>query len=288
MILSTKFKAAKQPCVIAGCCKSEHYICSNNECNNRICKKCFDGTNGKPTVLTPPSTLDDQVMDDNNDDKEDDDEDYNPFESSNSGSSYKTADCDEDSEEFSLFRVDDDNDESVESMTPRELTLAEQVMQAQLDHDFDAIGQDAEGFDNDYLPDQFDEFVIDSGYLPRDERDDDDGYDSDESMQGSDASERVDEGMVTTNAGQLPTTVLERVSNKARRVPGHVLLNQAGTLLQRNNHQITGKYNQTGFIQRMVSTIAGKSMPLVYLLATCFPRHWYASSTREQTGEERV
>ena len=285
MILSTNFKAAKRQCVIAGCCESEHYICSNNQCENRICKKCFDGTNGQPTVLTPPSTLDDQAAGDNSDDEDEDDVDYNPFDSSDSDSSYKTAECDEDSEDSSLFS---DDDESVESVTPHELTLAEQVMQTQLDHDFDAIGQDAEGLDEDYSPDHLNEFVIDSGYLPRDGREDDDSCDSDESMQASDASERIDEGMVATNAGQLPTTVLERISNKARRVPGHVLLNQAGTLLQRNNHQITGKYYQTGFIQRLVSTISGMSIPLLYLLATCFPRHWYASSTRDKTGEKRV
>ena len=127
MILSTTFKAAKRQCVIAGCCEDEHYICSNNECDNRICKKCFDALNGQPTVLTPPSTLDDQATGDNSEDDEDDDMDYSPFESSDSDSSYKTADCDEDLEEFFVYS---DDDESVESVTPHDLTFAEQVMQA--------------------------------------------------------------------------------------------------------------------------------------------------------------
>ena len=77
--MTTKFKEAKQTCMLEGCCGNEHYICSNNQCNSHICKKYFDSISGKPTVLTPPFHLDDDEINEpasNNEyGKEDEDKD---------------------------------------------------------------------------------------------------------------------------------------------------------------------------------------------------------------------
>ena len=60
--------------------------------------------------------------------------------------------------------------------------------------------------------------------------------------------------------------------------PLHILFNQVGSLLQRYNKSISPKQVQRNFIQRIVSTIEGSSFPLMYLMGSCFPRHFYASS----------
>ena len=79
-----------------------------------------------------------------------------------------------------------------------------------------------------------------------------------------------------TNAGDFPYTHLHKSS--ARAVPCHVLFNQAGVLCTRYNKRINGTNMQRNFLQRIVSTTAGTSMPLLYMMATCFPRHFYASA----------
>ena len=82
-----------------------------------------------------------------------------------------------------------------------------------------------------------------------------------------------------TKSGDFATVTLEREG--ASVFPCHVLFNQAASLCTRYNKKITGTQAQQNFIQRIVSTIQGTSVPLMYLMATCFPRHFYASSTAD-------
>lgn len=63
-------------------------------------------------------------------------------------------------------------------------------------------------------------------------------------------------------------------------MPCHVILNQAGTVLQRHNHRISGSNAQTNFVQRMVATAPGESYPLLYMLGMLFPRHFYAEASK--------
>ena len=85
-----------------------------------------------------------------------------------------------------------------------------------------------------------------------------------------------------TDAGQLPSMAFSKRSNQLFSVPSHVLLNQAATCCQRRNAQIKGSLAQQNFIQRVVSRVHGSSFPLLYLMATLFPRHYYAASTHDK------
>ena len=86
----------------------------------------------------------------------------------------------------------------------------------------------------------------------------------------------------TTDAGQLPSTTFSKRSNELFSVPSHVLLNQAATCCQRQNAQISGSLAQQNFVQRVVSRVFGSSFPLLYLMGTLFPRHYYAASTNDR------
>ena len=88
----------------------------------------------------------------------------------------------------------------------------------------------------------------------------------------------------TTNAGEPMMEVLHREEDEAelgRSFPMHVLFNQAGSLCTRYNRRITGTQSQTNFVQMLVSTIRGVAMPLLYFMATLFPRHFWCSATHE-------
>ena len=61
--------------------------------------------------------------------------------------------------------------------------------------------------------------------------------------------------------------------------PCYILFNLAGVCLIRYNCRIEGTWAQQGFIQRLVSTVLGVSMPLLYLMAACFPLHFYLQSS---------
>ena len=82
-----------------------------------------------------------------------------------------------------------------------------------------------------------------------------------------------------TSSGDFAPVTMPREGNWSS--PLHILFNQVGSLLQRYNKSISPKQVQRNFIQRIVSTIEGSSFPLMYLMGSCFPRHFYASSTAD-------
>lgn len=255
MIISGRSGKAKCTCMVPGCSDKEHYICTNVDCESRLCMKCFNSLNGALTTVCPSKLQSEATQDtgtgdessaDNNDDILDSEEEYDSSED----------------DDFTYHSSDDDD--SVESVT--HLTFRDQVQDS-------AAGQ----FDA-YSGDPLDEFLVDSGVILPDEDDNTREFDGEDDP----ASQRP--GLFSTNAGVLPQTVLQRQSKWATSVPGHVLFNQVGSCLQRHNHRMTGKYFHSSFIQRMVSTVDGSSFPLLYLLATCFPRHWYASSTKDSAA----
>ena len=74
----------------------------------------------------------------------------------------------------------------------------------------------------------------------------------------------------TTTAGDVAFTVHEE-RPKGQYVSGHVIMNQCGSLLNRNEKQISGYRSQKQFIQRIASTCPGKSLPLLYPEGMMFP-----------------
>lgn len=66
------------------------------------------------------------------------------------------------------------------------------------------------------------------------------------------------------------------------RVPMHVLFNQAGRLCSRRDKQIEGTMIQKNFVQKLVSTIKGYAVPILYFHAMLFPRHFFASATQDK------
>jgi len=86
----------------------------------------------------------------------------------------------------------------------------------------------------------------------------------------------------TTDAGQLPSLAIIKRRNDLFSVPSHVILNQAATCCQRQRAQIKGSLAQQNFVQRVVSRVFGSSFPLLYLMGTMFPRHYYAAATHDK------
>jgi hypothetical protein len=76
--------------------------------------------------------------------------------------------------------------------------------------------------------------------------------------------------MPTTNAGGRPLRVIPQGDGR-KSVPGHIILNNCGTLLVRRRHKLCGSKRQQNFLQRIVSTSPSKCVPLVYPEAMLFP-----------------
>ena len=113
-----------------------------------------------------------------------------------------------------------------------------------------------------------DDFLTDSNYNPIDGT--------------GDNEDDLRDSMPATNAGGFAHTVLSR--NKTKTVPVHVLFNQAGSVCTRYNKRIKGSQVQQNFIQRIISTIQGFSVPLLYLMGMCFPRHFYLSAKHDPSA----
>ena len=64
-------------------------------------------------------------------------------------------------------------------------------------------------------------------------------------------------------------------------VPMHVLFNQAGRMCTRFNKEIKGTRVQQGFVQKLVSTIYGYSIPILFFHAMLFPKHFWCNSRFE-------
>ena len=92
--------------------------------------------------------------------------------------------------------------------------------------------------------------------------------------------EDVDTDVIpTTDASDMPYTINECEQEGNEYVHGHVILNQACTLLSRHNKDIVGYKNQKNFIQRLASTTVGDSIPLLYPEAMLFPSIFYMMDT---------
>ena len=82
--------------------------------------------------------------------------------------------------------------------------------------------------------------------------------------------EVVPEDIPTTLAGDIPFNVDETVP-RVMKVSGHVIMNQCGSLLNRNERDITGYRSQKHFLQRIASISHDTTIPLLYPEAMLFP-----------------
>jgi hypothetical protein len=79
----------------------------------------------------------------------------------------------------------------------------------------------------------------------------------------------------TTNAGEFAFEVEEEIPDDRVHISGHVILNQCGSVLTRKKHQIKGSKLQEWFLQRIVATLNGKSVSLLYPEGMIFPSIFY-------------
>ena len=92
-------------------------------------------------------------------------------------------------------------------------------------------------------------------------------------------NEEVRTNIFTTDAGQQAKNIgfaqdYAGVTGNVK-IAGHVILNQCGTLLTRQKYQLKGSSRHKYFIQKLVATCKGTSIPLMYPEATMFPSiHW--------------
>ena len=91
----------------------------------------------------------------------------------------------------------------------------------------------------------------------------------------SESEDEVDEAydlfIPSSDAGELAYEVEEANPQYGVQVSGHVLLNQCGTILTRQKHEISGSSVQKAFLQRICSTLVGKSVALMYPEGMLFP-----------------
>ena len=83
----------------------------------------------------------------------------------------------------------------------------------------------------------------------------------------------------TTDSGEIAneieeTTIYGGTQDKLT-ISGHVILNQCGSLLTRKKHELKGSSKHKFFLQKIVATSAGSSVPLMYPEGILFPSiHW--------------
>ena len=77
---------------------------------------------------------------------------------------------------------------------------------------------------------------------------------------------------------ELPLMDRHVPTNGKVRVPMHVLFNQVGRMCTRYNKTIRGTRAQQNFVQKLVSTIYGYSIPVLFFHAMLFPKHFWSNS----------
>ncbi len=92
-----------------------------------------------------------------------------------------------------------------------------------------------------------------------------------------------------TNSGQTAIQACDKEDDNENperwySAPMHVLFNQLGSLCTRFNKRIKGTQFQQHFVQSVVSSMRGMSFPLLYLSGMLFPKHFWASSTKDPSA----
>ena len=106
--------------------------------------------------------------------------------------------------------------------------------------------------------------------------------------------------MPSTNSADYQVHLLERAGNNGGdrytmdrneegrednyRIPMHVIFNQTGALCTRYNKRITGLQLQQHVVQKIVSSVSGNSVPVLYLLGMMFPKHFWSSASDDKAS----
>jgi len=94
------------------------------------------------------------------------------------------------------------------------------------------------------------------------------------------------EGM--RHEGLIPTTICNQgaptIRNKGSYLPGHVILNNLGSLLVRKDKKLKGTTRQRNFLQRIASTSPGRCVPLLYPEACVFPGQFWTDAGVQSGG----
>ena len=77
---------------------------------------------------------------------------------------------------------------------------------------------------------------------------------------------------------EVPFLDQDKLMDGTVRVPMHVLFNQAARVCARFNKTIRGTHTTQNFVQKLVSTIYGYSMPILFFHAMIFTKHFWCNS----------
>ena len=218
------------------CGKTEFYRCCELSCNTFMCKKCFQSTNKNITIyLNPTETVHNEDLD--NSDYESDDELIEP---------YRINEVDNDAN-GSL--IDDNWDEDDDMEMFNEEVYGENGC-TQKNDELDLLTR---SLDSDIPISNVDDICLDD--------------------------QNLSNMIPTTNVGEIAhcveqTTIYGGSQGKLT-ISGHVLLNQCGSLLTRQKHELKGSSKHHFFLQKIVATSNGSSIPLMYPEGILFPSiHW--------------
>ena len=108
-----------------------------------------------------------------------------------------------------------------------------------------------------------------------------------ESSDGTTSDDDVDKDkfvIPTTNAGKRRIGLdISKLAAEGNLIPNHVLMNNSGSLLLRRNRKLVAKRANRNFLQRLVATSTGQSVPLIYPEATIFSNLFWSSESDAST-----
>lgn len=235
------------------CGRNVHLTCPKFDCCNNICKKCFDDLDaGMEHKISCRDKRDEQSIDSETEGEASDDEDkeQNLFDD---GEGYFGAAFEENERGGNQIQYDSDDDSYTEC-------------NPEFMNKIDA----ADDLYDEYLTQTADpDFAFEHG------EDDDRGI-----VQEIDGQlDFEDNAYESTNAGEVLLSVNEDNERKGHykdvTISGCTILNQCGSLLTRQRHQIKGRRKEKFFLQKINATSKGKSIPLLYPEAMLFPSIFY-------------
>ena len=224
-------------CCSQGCNRKVSCCCPEITCKSRICKRCFDSLDeNSRNYITY---------------YENDNETHNEAEVNN-------TELQDDNCETNASLNEDIDDVSITSSD------ASIEFYRALDKHRISENDDQDEFKGDNTTPSFDDIDAENFLI----------YSNPSDFPTEDEEDVIDD-FPTTHAGDFPLHVDEDLRNNRISVNGHVILNQACTLLSRQDKSIRGFSVQKHFLQCLVSVIESDSIPLIYPEAMSFPSIFY-------------
>ena len=287
----------------SGCLRTKRccFGCTDVLCSTKICRQCYDGYDDQRQhfIFSPPTTIDNNnggvyagedainvELEDGslgNDEEEDDivlgvadgTADGGLEDGSEQGTALGILLGEDEEDEDSIqgraqIPADDDDDSSI--IIGATDASGEEI------HDFSDLTYLATNADVSYF----------HGFDPNE--DDDLLRNENEPLVEQQASrDPIDdymEHLPTTNASEqaLDVEVQHNCEKSAKYFHSvHILFNQVGSLLARDNHPINGYLNQKNYLQTICSKDVGESIPLVYFEGMLFPSIFYKMVIKDGT-----